>query len=201
MPNFRSMNQFLCLFQIISLKNKSNLLKSFSFILNEQELCSKPWQPLLAGRSNNHMSRTAGESFPQGWIPTISIHMNGPRTSHQVGIQQSKERARRCSSSFGLYHGQRRSPVETHRKSLLQEEGSRAGRSLTPSRPMTASIPLEFTEKVFCIKSWHNSLELCSSSRLTVLPIGSSQKESFTSSISKCLTDLFSKPGWGHVLH
>ena len=38
-------------------------------------------------------------------------------------------------------------------ESLLQEEGSRAGRSLTPSRPMMASIPLEFTEKVFCIKS------------------------------------------------
>ena len=72
----------------------------------------------------------------------------GPRTSHQVGTQQSKETARRSSSSFGLYHGQRRSPVETHTKSLLQEEGSRAGRSLTPSTAMTASIPLEFTEKV-----------------------------------------------------
>ena len=70
----------------------------------------------------------------------ISILMYEPRTSHQVGTQQSKETARRSSSSFGLYHGQRRSPVETHRKSLLQEEGSRAGRSLTPSRPMTASI-------------------------------------------------------------
>ena len=121
--------------------------------MNEQKLCSKPWQPLLAGRSNNHMSRTAGESFPQGWIPTISIHMNGPRTSHQVGTQQSKETARRSRSSFGLYHGQRRSPVETHRKSLLQEEGSRADRSFTPSGAMTAS----FTERVFCIKSWHNS--------------------------------------------
>ena len=31
---------------------------------------------------------------------------------------------------------------------LLQEEGYRAGRSLTPSTAMTASIPLEFTEKV-----------------------------------------------------
>ena len=68
--------------------------------------------------------------------------------SAEAGTQQSKETARRSSSSFGLYHGQRRSPVETHTKSLLQEEGSRAGRSLTPSTAMTASIPLEFTEKV-----------------------------------------------------
>ena len=108
-------------------------------------------------QSNNPMWGKPRGGFPQGCNPTISILMYEPRTSHQVGTQQSKETARRSSSSFGLYHGQRRSPVETHRKSLLQEEGSRAGRSLTPSRPMTASIPLEFTEKVFCIKSWHNS--------------------------------------------
>ena len=83
------------------------------------------------------MCKTVGKAFLKVGFPTINITLKECKTPHQVVTQQPEEKAR--GSRLQLCSSSRSAPTPSgaHRKSLLQEESSRAIRSLTLSRAIS----------------------------------------------------------------